>query len=333
MSIKMALASLATAIAAAGCATNPFNPIEDKMTLDNLSDANVNPTSASRQALLWLPEPTQTVPVAVYGVTDQTGAFKSSETTQTLSRAVTQGATPILIRALQDAGNRAWFSVAERENLDNLLKERQIIKEMRQRYLGESPTTSTALPALMFAGIIIEGGIVGYDSNTMTGGAGARYLGIGGFTEYRQDTVSVYLRAVSVKTGEVLVNVTTEQKIASMAVQGNVFKFVAYQELLELDAGYTVNQPKELAVRQAIQRAVYSLVVEGARIGLWGFADAEEGKIVTDHYDEQFAPKPTLKSLRNVPPALVEKRMAALEEQAAKLAEADIEEEEAPQDL
>ena len=35
------------------------------------------------------------------------------------------------------------------------------------------------MPALTFAGMIITGGIVGYDHGTDSGGAGARYLGIG----------------------------------------------------------------------------------------------------------------------------------------------------------
>ncbi len=313
MKIKMALASIASAVFLAGCST--AGSLGNKVTLQELADAEINPTSSSRQALLWMPAPAQRVPIAVYGIADQTGAFKPSETSQSLSRAVTQGATPILVRALQDVGNRSWFSIVERENLDHLLKERQIINEMRQRYLGEKTVNVNALPAMMFAGIIVEGAIVGYDTNTKTGGAGARYLGIGGFTEYREDTVSVFLRAVSVKTGEVLMSVNTQQKVAALAVQGNVFKYVAYQELLEMDAGYTVNQPKELAVRQAIERGVYAMVVEGARLGVWGYADPEEGRIVSEHYDRTYAPKPTLRSLKNVPPELVERRMAALAEQ------------------
>ncbi len=33
------------------------------------------------------------------------------------------------------------------------------------------------LPSLLFAGLILDGGIIGYDCNTVTGGLGARYLG------------------------------------------------------------------------------------------------------------------------------------------------------------
>ena len=232
------------------------------------------PKKTQTQNLLnELPGPERQVAIAVYGFTDQTGQFKSSNTGQTLSRAVTQGASSILVRALQDAGQRQWFTVVERERLDNLLKERQIIAEMRKRYLGEEDTDPNALPALLFAGVLLEGGIVGYDTNTVTGGAGAAFLGIGGRTEYRQDTVTVYLRAVSVRTGEVLTNVTASKTIASQAIGASAFRFVAFKELLEAEAGITANEPDQVALQQAIEKAVYGLILEGVELGLWSFRD------------------------------------------------------------
>ena len=134
-----------------------------------------------------MPPPQAPIAVAVYGYGDQTGQFKplaQGAMVQTLSRAVTQGATSILIKALQDAGNGRWFTVIERERLDNLLKERRIIADMRTRYLGEQTVNPQALPPLLFAGVLIDGGIIGYDSNTKTGGAGANYFGIGGDASY-----------------------------------------------------------------------------------------------------------------------------------------------------
>lgn len=178
----------------------------------------------------------------------------------------------------------------ERQNLQNLLRERQIILDMRKRYLGEEELNREALPALKFAGVLIEGAITGFDTNRVTGGAGARYLGIGAFSEYREDAVSVYLRAVSVKTGEVLISISTEQRIASVAMQGNAFKFVSFQELLEVDAGITMNQPRHLAVRQAFEKAVYGMIVEGAELGLWSFADQQAGYAAINHYRATYAP-------------------------------------------
>jgi len=234
------------------------------------------PKKTQTQNLLnQLPPPQREVAIAVYGFTDQTGQFRPTNGGQTLSRAVTQGAGSILVKALQDAGNREWFTVVERERLDNLLKERQIIGEMRRRYLGEEVVDPNALPALLFAGVLLEGGIVGYDTNTVTGGAGAAFLGIGARAEYRQDTVTVYLRAVSVRTGEVLTNVQASKTIASQAIGANVYRFISFRELLEAEAGITSNEPDQVALQQAIEKAVYGLVLEGVDLGLWRFADME----------------------------------------------------------
>ena len=232
----------------------------------------VAPT-ASQEQLRALPMPNSRVAVAVYNFSDQTGQFKPSPGVQTLSRAVTQGATTILVAALSDAGRGNWFTVIERERLDNLMKERQIIREMRRSYLGEEQVNTQALPPLLFAGILLEGGVIGYDTNTITGGTGARYLGIGADTKYQQDTVTVYLRAVSVKTGEVLSSVLANKTIASYAVQANAFRFVGFKDLLEAETGITYNEPAQLALRQAVEKAVYALVFEGSELGLWAFQD------------------------------------------------------------
>ena len=293
---------LASAIGAlTACATPPQAKME-------LATPELNPNTQSENALKWLPLPSEPIPVAVYGMQDETGAFKPTEATQTLSRAVTQGSTSILVKALQDAGNRGWFKVIERAKLDNLLKERQIILEMRQRYLGEPSQSSNALPSLLFAGILLEGAITGYDTNVMTGGAGAQYLGIGASTQYREDAVSVYLRAVSVKTGEVLLSVSTEQRVASVATQGSAFKFVSFRELFEAEAGITLNQPRHLAVRQAIEKAVLGLVIEGAKQNVWTFADASEGQAAIDYYDGRYSPVYSQHASNRIPPEFIEAR-------------------------
>ena len=244
----------------------------------------LNPVTVTNKSLRDLPPAQNRVAVAVYDYADQTGQFKAGETFQTLSKAVTQGATAILVKALQDAGNRHWFTVIERQQLNNLLKERQIIKEMRRTYLGEQAINPQALPPLLFAGVLLEGGIIGYDTNTLTGGAGARYLAIGGDVKYRQDTVTVYLRAVSTKTGEVLVNVTAHKTIASFGIHGDAFKFVAFDKLLETEAGITKNEPDQLAVQQAIEKAVYALIMEGTEAGLWAFTDQRAQKELLGTY-------------------------------------------------
>jgi len=247
------------------------------------TEPEIAKTTTSQSALHNLPPPTSKVTVAVYGFEDKTGQFKPTNAGQTLSRAVSQGGDELLIKALHD-----WFTVIERANLNNLLKERQIISEMRSRYLGETKVNAQALPPLLFAGVIFEGGIVGFDSNTTTGGAAARYLGIGGKTDYRQNIVTVQLRAVSVKTGEVLLSVITEKKVSSVGVSANAFRFVTFDNLLEADFGITSNEPGVLALRQAVEKSVYSLIMEGAEIGLWNFADEAQGvQLIYDYQNER----------------------------------------------
>ena len=259
----------------AGCTTVTNS---GRSTFPETSSLAVIPAKTQTQRLLGeIPAPTRPVAVAVYGFTDQTGQFKPNEAGQTLSRAVTQGAGSILVKALQDAGNRQWFTTVEREQLKNLLNERQIIREMRERYLGEQGVNPQALPALLFAGVLLEGGIIGYDTNTLTGGAGAGFLGIGARSEYRQDTVTVYLRAVSVRTGEVLTTVTASKTIASKSLGASAFRYVAFKELLEAEAGFTTNEPDQLALQQAIEKAVYGLIMEGVELKLWDFADPRAG--------------------------------------------------------
>ncbi len=254
----------------AGCQTDGdgLSPLAEPPQVSNMTQIG--------ERLKDLPPPARVVDVAVYAFPDLTGQYKESDTTTEYSRAVTQGANAFLIDALQIAGNGKWFSVVERSGLQNLLQERQIISTTNQQY---SPGAQN-LPPLRFAGILIEGGIVGYDTNTMTGGAGARFLGIGGDAKYRRDTITVSLRAVSVSNGQVLQSITTSKTIYSVGLQAGTFKYVALNELLEIESGVTRNEPVTVGVREAIEVAVMGLVVDGARKGVWDFADRKAGRKV-----------------------------------------------------
>lgn len=257
-----------------GCAGN--TPLHQPPT--------VSETTQTHRELIGLPSPPRPLTVAVYGYFDQTGQYKASENVQTLSRAVPQGGTSILIKALQDAGTGSWFRVLERERLDNLLRERQIVRETRARYEGDGDLSKNYLPPMLFAGMLLEGGIIAYDSNTLTGGAGAAYLGIGASTQYREDTVTVYLRAVSTNTGEILRSVIARKTIFSLAAQASVFRYVGIDELLEIEAGFTTNEPVMLALKQAIEKAVVALVLEGVEARLWNFQDAALGAELVQAY-------------------------------------------------
>lgn len=209
------------------------------------------------------------VMVAVYSFQDKTGQRRPQANFAQLSTAVTQGAESFLIKALQDVGRGTWFEVVERVGIDSLTKERQLIRQMREAYEGSS---AKPLAPMMYAGMIIEGGIVGYDSSTKSGGAAYRMLGIGPQTQYSEDIVTVSLRAVSVNSGKVLATVTTQKTIYSAADSMAVLKFFKEgTQAFELESGLTVNEPGTLAVKAAIEGAVVELIKEGERKGVWGF--------------------------------------------------------------
>lgn len=217
-------------------------------------------------SLLKLPKPKEPVVVGVYKFKDQTGQYKAIEQGSTFSTAVTQGATSILIKAL---GDSKWFVPIERENLGNLLNERNIIRSTRQEYAASSNANESQLTPLLFAGVLLEGGIISYDSNIITGGFGARYFGTGASTRYRQDRISIYLRLVSTSNGKILNTVYVSKTILSQSVDANLFKYVNIRRLLEVETGFTRNEPIQLAVTEAIEKAVEGLIVDGIKDNLW----------------------------------------------------------------
>jgi len=217
------------------------------------------------------------ITIAIYNFTDKTGQRKPSESFSQLSSAVTQGAEVWVISGLQEVGNGTYFTVLERVGLENLVKERQLIRSTRELYEGKDG--KNRLKPMKFAGLLLEGGVIGYDSNITSGGAGARYFGIGANTQYRTDKVTVAMRIVSVQTGEVLLSVATEKTIASYASGADVFRFLDLgTKALEIEAGAAVNEPTNYAVRAAIEAAIVELVTSGEASGLWKFKHKPNSK-------------------------------------------------------
>ena len=222
-----------------------------------------------------MPAPERKVSIAVYKFNDVSGQRKTHSNLALLSSAVTQGGDIWLLQALKKAGNGSWFQVIERMELENLLKERQIIRNTRKNYDGKK---AEKIKPLLFAGVLLTGGIVGYDTNTSTGGLGVRYMGIGVSDEYRKDMVTVGLRLISVQTGEVLLAVSSQKTILSTKLSATVFKFLDLgTKLLETEAGITDNESTTYAVRKAIEQAVIEIIKEGEQKELWKFKE-EKGK-------------------------------------------------------
>ena len=264
-SLRLGCAALALAALSwtSGCATSATPST-------HLPSAHITPPTAVTRDLTRLPAPRGKVIVAVYGFRDQTGQYKPAPDSS-FSTAVTQGAASMLIKALLDSG---WFSPVERENLQNLLTERKIVRALELPQDKNNPANYVA--PLTPASIIIEGGLTAYESNVRTGGAGAVFLGVGVSTQYRVDQVTINLRSVDIRSGKVLTSVSTTKSIYSYELRPSVFKFVNFKDLVQFEAGLTRNEPAQLCVREALEAAVIHLVVQGLKLGNWELKNPQD---------------------------------------------------------
>ena len=248
-----------------GCSS--INPQHEKKGI--LGDVASRPvTSVTHEQLQELPPPAGKITSAVYGFRDLTGQNKPAPASG-FSSAVTQGAENILVKALLDSG---WFKPVERSGLQNLLTERNLW----QQTLSGRSSGAVSLPALPPASIIIEGGIISYDFNIRTGGVGAKYLGIGGSENYREDVLTINLRVVNARDGAILHSITSRKNIFSRSVNTGIFGFVDFDQILELESGYAYNEPVQLGVVEAIESAVIDLIVEGVVAGTWRLENPAE---------------------------------------------------------
>ncbi|MBF7053188.1 curli production assembly/transport protein CsgG [Halomonas sp. KAO] len=241
--------------------------------------ATLTPRTATYDDLKSLPAPSSRILAAVYDFRDQTGQYRP-QPASTFSTAVTQGGAAMLSSALAESG---WFIPLERVGLQNLLTERRIIRANLERMGRENELSS-----LNAARVLLEGGIIAYDSNMKTGGIGAEYFGIGASGEYQVDQVTINLRAVDIATGEVLGNVTTSKTIYSHELRAGVYRFVSFQRLLEAEAGFTHNEPVQMAVMSAVESAVIHLITQGVDRGLWSLANPEDAdhEVLAAYRDE-----------------------------------------------
>ena len=251
------------------CLTNPEGDYKDLVSIVGKAqcfskDAFIN--LPITQEILNIPKPKDQPIVAVYKFGDFTGQRKSVDGYANFSPAMTQAPETYLIRALKQSG---FFRVVERVNIDHITRERQIIRSTREKFEDETEQ----LP-LLFAGIIIEGGIVDYNTNLRTGGAGARTLGIGRSKQYREDTVLVSIRVVSVSTGEILLENLTTRTILSVGISSDVFRFTNNStELIEFETGNAMNESKSIALQSAIEIGIVDIVKQGRERNFWEYYD------------------------------------------------------------
>lgn len=210
------------------------------------------------EKLAALPPTGKPVSVAVYSFNDQTGQRRASDVYADLSNAISQGGNDLLIGMLLRTGQGEWFDVYERDELSAVVQERNL-KKLAKHRTG---------PRLAGANYLLTGGIVGYDSNHLTGGIGARYLGIGGNTEYRSDLITASMRLIDVKTGKVLVAVESHDTVMSYGIKGGAVRYFSGR-LFEAEAGFTRNEVATLSMRRAIAKALLSLIGQAVDDGIW----------------------------------------------------------------
>lgn len=235
-----------------------------------LQEAKLTPRNATFRDLLNLPQPKGKILAAVYNFRDQTGQYKPAPASS-FSTAVTQGSASMLMNVLNESG---WFIPLEREGLQNLLTERKIIRAALAK--PNAPENNGMLPSLVAANVLLEGGIVAYDTNIQTGGAGARYFGIGADKQYRVDQVTVNLRAVDIRSGRMLHSVLTSKTVYSKAISADVFRYVKFKRLLEIEMGTTTNEPAQLAMLSAMESAVIHLISQGIVNNSWGLQNPDD---------------------------------------------------------
>ena len=261
--VKTVAAVVLVAFVLVGCTGNPVigKSVRGKKP-------TLMPRSSTYQDLKALPKPAGRIIAAVYGFQDQTGQYRPSPASN-FSTAVTQGATAMLNTALKDSG---WFIPLEREGLQNVLTERKIIRASNK----ERGATSDNLPPLSSASVLLEGGVIAYESNTRTGGLGAKYFGVGLSGQYRQDQVTINLRAVDIYSGQILHSINVTKTILSHELQAGIYQFIEYKKLLEVEGGYTNNEPVQMLVMSAIEAAVIHMITEGIQNDSWRLGKPED---------------------------------------------------------
>ena len=247
------------------CLTNPDSDYKDVVTIVNKAECfsksafiNQPVTDAITEIGVANVQPI----VAVYKFQDLTGQRKSIDGYASFSTAMTQAPETYLIRALKQSG---FFRVVERGGIDHITRERQIIRSTRQKFDDKTEE----LP-LLFAGILFEGGIIDYNTNLVSGGVGARYLGIGNSKQYREDTVIVAMRVVSVSTGEVLLENLTTKTILSVGLSNDFFRYIADgTKLVEFETGNAMNESKSIALQTAVEVGIVNIIEQGIEQGYW----------------------------------------------------------------
>jgi curli production assembly/transport component CsgG len=257
-------------IALAGCASNPvYNTVEQPSPI-------VGSLSSTSMALAQLPAPPRRLTVAVYDFPDLTGQRRPTQigSVSELSTAVSQGSSSVVIEALRLTGGGTWFNVLDRTRDADQVRERTILA-------ATSPNTPFApLPPAEY---ILNGGVTAFERSVVANNTSAAFLGIGGNKSVVRNFVSVTLRLVRADTAEVIDSVTAYRSIDNNSegvasrsrLPGGIYpdsllsKYPSPSDYLEADLSRSRAEMVQIATREAIEAALYELIGNAARGGLW----------------------------------------------------------------
>jgi len=201
--------------------------------------------------------PQEKLNVSIFEFKDYTGKYQGALNGQSVySKVVTQDPESVLIAKLLASD---WFNVLERTVLKNILTERKLSELSNKEKLSK----------LEYSRYALAGGIIDYESNTLTGGLGAKYFGIGGSTEYRADQMTISLRLIDIETGSILSSTVLTDQVYSYGLSLGVFQFVSYKKLLEAEGGFTRNEPKILVLNSLLEESVKQLIQDSIELGIF----------------------------------------------------------------
>ncbi len=208
--------------------------------------------------LRMLPSPVKPMNVAII-LEDMSGQYRRQENVASFSTAVSQAVTEMGIKAALKSPQ--WFTVLERKGINYLSMERKILK-------SANPNMT---PPLKPADFIVLGGVSQFEHDIVTGGVGFRLLGIGASHRYGIDSVVVDLRVIDPVDGRVVQAVSCAKRIFSYEIRANVYKFIDEDSLLEGEVGGNDNEPAQLCVREALEKAMFMLCAEMGLTKTWPF--------------------------------------------------------------
>lgn len=203
----------------------------------------------AHDALRAAPHPRQRVMTAVNSIQDQTGKLSFG--------LFGPDAGMMLAQALQNAGGGAWFAVVDRDSLDELAASHRFALDQPRR----RPRA-----------VRVDCTITSVDSALERGGDGAALLGASANSPYWRISVTMDLRASSVFPGPVPVQVSVREELYAAPLRDGGVKYASLGAQLPARTGFSAESPPELAVREAMEKAVYRLVLRATARKLWAFA-------------------------------------------------------------